>query len=450
MATKAPIKHYWEREQDFTRLLKTMESRGVLLDQAFCRRERAIGEARMYQLQNKLGDMDPSSPRMLERLFRKAGIPLLEDHKTEKGNYSFNKDAMEDYDALLELRGDKYSDLAKDITEFRGWQKTVTSNYTSYLNKVSPDGRLRCEYRQAGTRTGRLSCADPNLQQIPRTSEEGTDSFKRWNGNLKDAFIAKPGFVLVSNDYSQLEFRLAAAYSNEVALIELFNKSRHPEKYSKEERDVFTQMSTELGRPRHGCKTLSYMKLFGGGKLKIATFLGEDVPQWVRDNYRKPEPNSSSDRYDAYRRAWAHIGTMDSSQFVDEWEAKYAAVKKYTDYANKHAAKVGEVKYWVGPRRRRFVKDRRTGQYIGAHKAYNSLIQGGGAEIVKSAMLRLFREVDGPNCQMLLQVHDSVVFEIRESMVDYYVPIIKEVMSRVEDELNFGVFFATEEEYWSH
>jgi DNA polymerase-1 len=446
---QTPIKNYWEREQEFLLLLMKMEARGVLIDQRYIRNQRAIGESRMQQLHNELGELSPSSPRKLLQLFNKAGIPLLEDHKTKTGAYSFDKEAMEDYDNLLDMRADKYSDLAKHVREWRGWDKTLSSFYNPYLALVSPDGRLRCNYNQAGTKTGRLSCSKPNLQQIPRSTD------KPWHGGLKKSFIAKPGYVLVSVDYSQLEFRLAASlpYSGQANLVEIFNRSLDTERYDKVARDIFIQMCLEMGLDpkdaRQGMKTLTYAKQFGAGMLKIAIMLGDEVPQWVRENYRKPDPKDYGHdtqsnlwhmRRQLYRESWEYIKSLPSAKFYQEWEAKYSRLAKFSNFVNETAADTGSIRMWTG--RVRHLDGR------SYHKAFNSLIQGGGAEIVKSAMLRLSREVDGPDCQMLLQVHDSVVFEIRESKVDYYVPIIKEVMSRVEEEKDFGVYFAVEEEFW--
>lgn len=439
----SPIENLWKREVDFLYLLKTMESRGVLLDQAMCRRERAIGEEKMFRLQTELGDMSPTSGRQLERLFRSANIPLLEDHKTAKGNYSFDKAAMADYDHLLELRADRYGDLAKKILEFRGWNKTVSSNYEPYLRLVSPDGRIRCNFNQGGTKTGRLSCNEPNLQQIPRSSG------KRWNGNLKKAFVPKPGYSLVANDYSQLEFRLSAAYARQKNLMEIFNRSRDKEKFSKEDRDIFIQMCLEMGldpkEARQDMKTLTYAKNFGAGLLKICIMLGEEIPDWVRTNYRWPGNDALQARIEAYKQAVAFLLATEAGKFFTAWEAKYDRIVANAKEVNKVAKSRGYVHMWTGRPRHFNTPGIHPGE---SRKAYNSVIQGGGAEIVKSAMLRLFKEVDNPDCLMLLQVHDSVVFEIKESKIDYYLPIIQETMSDVEREYDFGVHFASEPEFW--
>lgn len=432
---ESPFPNFWEREMDILRMLQKMESRGVLLDQEMCRRERAIGEAELFRLHEKLGNYSPTSSRQLEKLFRKIGIPLLEDHKTKNGSYSFDKAAMEDYDRLLELRADQYGETAKDILAYRGWNKTITSNYNPYLELVSPDGRLRPNFNQSGTKTGRFSCNEPNLQQIPRNSP------KRWNGKLKEVFIAKPGFRLVGVDYSQLEFRLGAAYAQQTNLIDIFNRSKYPEKYSKEERDVFTQMANELNKDRQDCKTLTYAKTFGAGLMKIAIMLGDDIPELVRHNYRKPDKGSSIERYSQYKAAWEYLKSLESAKFYSDWEKNYSRIVAHAKYVNEYAQEQQFIRMWSS-RRRRFPGGR------DAHKAYNSLIQGGGAEIVKSAMLRLYKEIDNPECEMLLQVHDSVLFEIKENKVDYYLPMICELMSAVEREKDFGVFFSVEPEFW--
>jgi DNA polymerase I-like protein with 3'-5' exonuclease and polymerase domains len=110
---------------------------------------------------------------------------------------------MEQYDEILSHSDDKRAQL---VLEFRGWQKAVSSLYKPATELVSIDGRIRPNFKAHGTKTGRLSCESPNLQQIPRS---GT---KPWNGDAKQTFIPELGFKLVEFDYSQLEFRLAAAY----------------------------------------------------------------------------------------------------------------------------------------------------------------------------------------------------------------------------------------------
>jgi DNA polymerase-1 len=398
---KSPIPNLWERELDFMDCLMTMESRGVRIDQAMARREEAIGTGRMIQIIKELGGLKPTSSTDLKKLLiDKIGLPILWEHCTPKGKPSFDKKAMEDYDALLEARGDEFGNTAKLVTEYRGWSKTVSSNYIPYQRLLGPDGRLRPNYWMHGTKTGRLSCREPNLQQIPK------ESTKRWNGHLKKVFIPKPNYVLLNVDYSQLELRLASAYAKQENWLQVFNTvadslGKYP--------DVFTAMSETMGMPRGDCKTITYAKMFGAQAGKIALLIGGD-PVAARN-------------------------------FIKQWEEEHDRIVELTETVNAKARARGYIYYWTG-RQRHF-------PYPGeARKAFNSLIQGGGAEIVKSAMLRLFREVDNPECQMLLQVHDAVVFEVLESKVDYYEPIIKELMQDVKREIDFRVSFNVESEFW--
>src|SRR4030095_487557 len=121
------------------------------------------------------------------------------------------------------------------------------------------DGRLRAEYKPHGTVTGRFSCADPNLQQIPKETD------KPWNGAVKSCLIAEDGYKLYELDYSQLEFRLAASAAKEEGLLEIFDDPN---------RDVFTEMAAELGMDRNSTKTLNYTIQYGGGVKRIKAVFG--------------------------------------------------------------------------------------------------------------------------------------------------------------------------------
>lgn len=418
---------YWERECQFMDVIRLMESRGVRIDTDECNRQIAIGQQKMKEILVDLKGLNPGSPKDLKALLvDKIGLPVLA--RTPKGAPSFTKDVMEDYDAILEAEtivAEEARRIAQQVLEFRGWQKTVSSNYISYLDKLSPDGRLRPNYLLHGTKTGRMSCNNPNLQQIPRSTD------KPWNGHLKRVFIPQDGYVLLNVDYSQLEFRLGSAYAGQQNLLDIFNSYRA----TGVKRDVFTEMSAVLNRPRHDCKTLTYAKMYGAGLLKICIMLGEQIPDQIVNSYMS---DSKDARYAA--RNWL-LDRTDAGQFYQEWEQEYKELVALARRVNKVAENRHYIKYWTG-RRRHFQHG------IGAHKAFNSLIQGGGAEVVKSAMIRLAEEIDGPECRMLLQVHDSVLFEVHADKLADYRGRIADVMANVESERNFGVHFATDSDLW--
>lgn len=380
-------KDLWDVEQAFIRLLVKMESRGVLINTELSEEQYSVGISVMDQIQKSL-KANPASPKDLEKLLiDDLGLPVL--GRTPGGKPSFTKALMVQYEELLERVDD---DTAKQILTYRGWQKTTSSNYKAYLDLLSPDGRLRPNYKIHGTRTGRLSCEKPNLQQIPRSSSNP------WNGSLKSAFIAQPGFTLYEADYSQLELRLASAYADEKSLLDAFANGR----------DVFSEMAEELGMPRHDVKTLTYTIQYGGGINRISNVF----------------------------RVTAEEADYLRSNFYD----KYPGFRKMSKIASAKARNTGQLKYWSG-RIRHFENPREE-----AHKAFNSVIQGGAAEIMKRTMIRMYDEVDSEDCRMLLQVHDSIVFEVNNDRKDEILPEIKRVMESVEPD--FGVYFACDVHEW--
>lgn len=377
----------WDYEQDFVRLLIKMEHNGVRIDQDLCRREIATGEARMAEITESIG-LNPGSTKDLEQLFiQELGLPVVKE--TPAGKASFDKFAMVEYEAMLAASSDPRASL---ILEYRGWQKTVSSNYRAYLDLLSPDGRLRPNYKIHGTKTGRLSCEKPNLQQIPRVSD------KPWNGSLKRAFVASPGFTLWEADYSQLELRLAAAYAKEETLLQVFA----------EDRDIFIEMSGTLRLDRQDTKLFVYTTQYGGGINRISTVFNVDA--------------------------------MRAKEMRDNYFNKYPGFREISSMAQQKCRTQKQIRLWSG-RVRHFADPEAE-----AHKAFNSVIQGGAAEIVKRTMLRLDKEVATTACRMLLQIHDSVVFEIEDGKEDLYIPLIHDVMENVTPD--FGVKFKVNVHKW--
>lgn len=379
----------WYIKREFTKLLMDMEARGVIIDKELCQKQIELGYDRMTTIKQSLGWRNPASPKDLAvMLLDQLGLPEIVNQKT--GNRTFDKNAMEEYEEMLE----RYKDpLAQKILEYRGWQKTVSSNYEAYLRFVSRDGRLRCNYKQHGTLTGRLSCEMPNLQQIPR---EGS---KSWNGHLKRAFIEEEGYKLVEADYSQLELRLATAYANEESLIEVFEQGR----------DIFSEMAQELGHSRQETKTLVYAIQYGAGTRRISNVLG--------------------------------VSPSKAREIIDNYYNAYPGFRNISNRVQAIVQRHKKVPLWSG-RFRHF-------QYPSeAYKAFNSLIQGGSADIVERTMLRLNEIL--PEAQQLLTVHDSVVFRIKEDEVDILAPEIHRIMSDVNGTTgqNFVVPFNVETKFW--
>lgn len=381
---------YWNHKQDLIRVLIAMERRGVRVNTELASELAGYGRSRLEQLKIDMG-LNPGSKKDLqEALIDRLGLPVVKrSEKTQAP--SFDKFAMALYEPMLEKSG---SPLASQLTEYRGWQKSVSSYYQAYLDLLSPDGRLRCNYRLDTTRTGRFSCTEPNLQQVPKVTD------KPWNGRVKECLVPQDGYVLMEFDYSQLELRLGTAYAKERGLIEVF---------ADPDRDFFTELSENLGWKRQDCKTFVYSVQYGGSKKRISDVFG--------------------------------VSQQEAQKMIDQYYRNYPGFKKITQQASMKAEANGKVRLWSG-RYRHFINGRQEG-----YKALNSIIQGGSADVMEKVMVRLYKEVDHEDeCRLLMQVHDAVTFEIREDLVDEYSTRIIDVMTDVDRStgMNWGVKFAVD------
>lgn len=339
----------WEIEAEFIRLIAGIKRKGIKIDREFCLSKIKQGEAILANIRSQLS-WNPGSPKQLgEFLLDEMGYPVV--RRTEKGNPSFDKFALEEYELMLEADG---SDIAQKVLRYRGWQKTTSSNYKAYIKLADKNDILHPNYKVHGTVTGRTSCENPNLQQIPR------ESIKEWNGDVKKAFISRGDTVLVEFDFGQLETRLAAAAANETQLLEAFRDGV----------DVFQVMADTLHWDRQDAKLFTYMTLYGAGVRKVALIF-------------------KVDRHEA-------------KSMVDQFFDSYPNLKEKAQIAQAVAKGQGYIEYWTG-RRRHF----KSGDEY--RKAFNAYIQGGAFEIIKRAGIRLQQQIDWP---MVLTVHDSYVIEL--------------------------------------
>lgn len=385
----------WPAKQDLIRTLIAMRRRGVKLDVDLAQVMAERGQREMARIRKELG-YATIGPKALEELFiGKLGLPVVKLTPGKKP--SFDKEAMGLYDAMLERMGGD-SPEAKLVKEYRGWQKTTTATYEPYLRYVDSDGRLRCSYTTHVVTTGRLSCREPNLQQIPKTSD------KPWNGKVKECFIAEPGFVLLNADFSQLELRLGTAYSGEPSLREVF---------ADPERDIFTEMAAGLGMTRQDTKTFVYSTQYGAGRTRLVNVFG--------------------------------VTDIEAQKMLNNYYATYPHFRSFNERCKMKVEREKVIRMWTGRERHfQYAKE--------GYKAMNSVIQGGAADIVERVMVRAFRELESDDCHMLLQVHDSLTFEVRIEKVDEYLPKIKALMEDVNGiagDIEFDVTFAVDAGFWS-
>lgn len=360
----------WLREAEFQNVLYAMEQRGIQIDREKIQSLLSFGEERMDWIELMIGFDPKKSSELAHFLFEQMRLPVLE--KTPTGKPKMSKKEMEEYDELLARSEDNTAQL---VLEYRGWLKSISSYYRKLLALADSNGVIHPHFRLTGTRTGRLSCADPNLQQIPRESD------KEWAKQTKQVYVPRDGYSFVELDYSQLEFRLCASYANESALLEVFNDPSG--------RDIFTEMSVQLGMARQDTKTLTYSLQYGAGINRIKTVFG--------------------------------VSDIEAANIRDNFYTTYPGISRVSNQARVACMERGYVRYWNG-RRRHLPKD-------ASNKAFNSVLQGGAAELVKSAMLKCAREICDDSCYMLLQVHDAIVFEIKTECVEEYSKRIRDVMT---------------------
>lgn len=370
---------YWKNiEQDTYHTLYNMKTRGVKVDLEVCQNYVDLGRTEIERIKSELG-FDPGVKKNMEQVFWKdLGLPVI-TAKRKNGTESptFDKAAMERYELMLEARSNKDdSELASKVLAFRGWQKAISSYYQKYIDLVFPDGKVRPSYLVHGTVSGRFACVEPNLQQLPKEST----GKKPWVDTLKqDVFRADEGYELWEFDYSQLEFRLGAHYANEPVLLDAFND---------DSRDVFTEMSALLSMPRQDCKTLTYSINYGAGAQRIM---------------------------DAF-----NVSRDVATGHIQRFYSTYPNLRRVNMIAKNQAERHLKIQLWSGRYRHFQYKEQ-------GFKAFNSFIQGGAADVVKMAMNRINKEL--PELRMLLQVHDSLIFELPVARAEEYKKQIMDIMA---------------------
>lgn len=374
---------YWPHKRELIETVIAMERTGVLIDTDVCEMMLNRAEHEMAVNSHALGGVNPRSPLDMKKLLL-DDLHLPPQYHPKTGNLTFDKNAMTIYEELLERLK---SPVAQHILAYRGWGHASANFYRAYLEHLSPDGKLRPNYMHhkdesdGGTVTGRLSCRNPNLQQIPRVTK------KPWNGEVKKAFKASPGYKLWEADYSQLELRLSTVYAEEPTLTALFN----------EDRDVFSEMAQMLNMERYDAKTMVYTLQYGGGiPILMQRFsVTETEAKRRRQNYFATYPNFAT---------LAQIA-----------EAKVRSR--------------GNIRIWSG--RYRHFQNKESE----AHKGLNSAIQGGAADVVERRMSALRKKLDdGENFRMLLQVHDSVIGEVKIGMEKEVIPEWQKTMMNLGED----------------
>ena len=349
-------------------------------------------EKEIYKLagvKTKEDEFNISSPKqMAEVLFVRMELKYKGMRKTSSGSYSTKEDVLQ---KLIEV-----NPIAGKILEFRELSKLLGTYIDKIPDMVSKDGRLHATFLQSGTTTGRMASQDPNMQNIPVKSDYGR--------RIRNAFVVPKGKKLLAIDYSQIELRLAAILSGDEKLIETFKEGR--DVHSSVAMHVFKVKAEEVDKAmRVKAKTINFGILYGMGVSAL-------------------QKNLKTDRKEAQK-------------FYDDYFETFTTLADYLESTKQFAAKNGYTKTMFG-RQRHFEGINSSLPFIRAQAermAINAPIQGSQADIIKLAMIKVDRflkkEKLDNQVKMLLQIHDELVFEVDEKIVEDVSNKIKKIMEDV-------------------
>ena len=387
----AKLKFIYELEIASSETLYRIERNGVLIDApTLAKQSHELGQ-RIFALEQEAYEIagqpfNLSSPKQLgEIFFDKLGLPVIK--KTATGARSTDEE-------VLEKLAEDYPLPAK-ILEHRSLIK-LKGTYTDKLAQLAlpRTGRVHTHYAQAVAVTGRLSSNDPNLQNIPIRTAEGR--------KVREAFVAAPGHVIASADYSQIELRIMAHLSDDAALLRAFHEGHDVHRATAAE--VFGIKPEEVSsEQRRYAKTINFGLIYGMGTFGLAKSLG--------------------------------IENAAAKTYIDRYFARFAGVKQYMDDTRALAKEQGYVETVFG--RKLVLPDIKNakGAKLAAleRQAINAPMQGTAADLIKLAMVAVQKALDeqGKGTKMIMQVHDELVFEVPEAELDWLRTEIPRLMAGV-------------------
>lgn len=375
-----PLKHvYRDIEMPLVPVLSRMERKGVLIDaQVLAVQSQEITQ-RLAEIEKETfalagQEFNLSSPKQLQEiLFDKLQLPVIK--KTPKGAPSTNEEVLEELAHSHEL--------PRLILEHRGLAK-LKSTYTDKLPLMvnSKTKRVHTSYHQAVTATGRLSSRDPNLQNIPVRNEEGR--------RIRQAFIARDGFKIVAADYSQIELRIMAHLSQDKGLLDAFAQGKDIHRATASE--VFgIPLEDVTSEQRRSAKAINFGLIYGMSAFGLSQQIG--------------------------------VERREAQRYMDLYFERYPGVLDYMERTRKQASEQGYVETLDG--RRLYLPEINSKNAIrrkaSEREAINAPMQGTAADIIKKAMIAVDNWICNEcpaDVHMIMQVHDELVFEVRESYLE--------------------------------
>ena len=357
-------------EMPFSETLFEMEQTGIKVD--------------LETLDNLETDFSEKITNIETEIYKLAGDTFNLNSPKQVGNILFDRLDIEtpkrktDEVTLKSIKGN-YPIIAK-ILEYRSLAK-ILSTYIKPLKVLGQKGRIHTSFGQTGTVTGRLTSQNPNLQNIPVGS------------GIRKIFVAKKGYSLLSLDYSQIELRFFAHFSEDEIMTKAFQNGE----------DIHSVVSEKLGVERGVAKTVNFGLLYGMGAKKLSETLEISLvdSKEILDNYFKTFSNIHKFQTKIHQKV-----------FVDKFLETILGRRRYFHYENQSSNRYQQVEASV------------------ERASFNTLFQGSSADLIKLAMLSIHNQIDSKesDVQMLLQIHDELIFEIKDDKIDEYLTIFKTTM----------------------
>jgi len=385
---------YESMELPLVEVLADMERAGVKVDAELLASMSRDMEKQLHSLTKQIhrlakGEFNINSPAQLrEVLFERLG--MKSGKKTGKTRVASTAE-----DVLEELA--LVHELPRKILEYRSVQKLKSTYVDALPELILPEtGRIHATFNQTVAATGRLSSADPNLQNIPIRTAEGR--------RIREAFVAEPGHLLLSADYSQIELRILAHLSGDETLIDTFRRGE--DVHDRTAREVFGPLSPiPPDEQRRIAKMVNYALLYGKTAFTLARDLG--------------------------------VSRKEAESFIEAYFARYPRVRGFIEETIAEARETGTVRTLLGRLRR--LPDLRARSYPvrmeAERQAMNTPVQGSAADLIKRAMIDLWRELGERNMRsrLILQIHDELLLEVPEDEAKSAQTLVAEVMEGALD-----------------
>ncbi|CAN5672970.1 DNA polymerase I [soil metagenome] len=385
------VRLYYDMELPLAYVLAELQQIGMPVDAGTLEQvgqeleERIAGlEVRIYEEADQ--EFNIGSPKQLGKvLFEDMGLPPMRKTKT---GYSTDAKVLEQ----LRLQGHTIAEL---IVEYREYAKLKGTYIDGLRDLITPEGRIHTTLNQTTTATGRISSDKPNLQNIPVRTKMGA--------RIRDAFTSSPGRKLVVADYSQIELRILAHMSREPALIESFTTGE--DVHTRTASEVFdVRLESVTPELRRRAKMVTFGILYGISGFGLATRLG-------------------------------NVSPVEADRYIKRYLEQYPRVTEFMQETLEEAEESGYATTLFG--RRRYVPELKSSnknqRKWGERIAFNARVQGTAADIIKVAMVKLYPRLRPLEADMIMQVHDELVFDVVEEAVDEVATLAGEEMVAAYD-----------------